>query len=256
MCLRPAERRLGVDDLGIRTVGGRPTARAVEIVADPRVRLGSDLRQRTGYRLLVDQHHDAIGNPVEAVEIVGDHHHGEAERLLQRADQLVEGGGTDRIEPGGRLVEKEDLGIERQRPGEPGALAHAARELGRELVGSARLEPGQRQLEPGDLVDQRRPELVPGLERHGDVLRHGERAEQSAVLKQHAGARPQRLAIGVVELAQLLAEQPDPAGGRLHQPGDLADQHGLPGAGATHHRQHLALSDLKLEPVMDHRLAE
>src|SRR5258708_3954018 len=65
----------------------------------------------------VDENGNTIGDRVEAVEVVRHHEDGEFEAALQVADQQVEIGGADRIETGGRLVEEEDLGIERQGAG-------------------------------------------------------------------------------------------------------------------------------------------
>ena len=48
------------------------------------------------------------------------------QQLGPRADEFVEIAGRDRVEPGGRLVEEHDLGIERQSAGERHALGHAA----------------------------------------------------------------------------------------------------------------------------------
>ena len=56
-----------------------------------------------------------------------------SKRALQGADQLVEVGGADRIEAGGRLVEEDDVGVERERTRQRHALDHAAGKLGREL---------------------------------------------------------------------------------------------------------------------------
>ena len=64
------------------------------------------------------QHRDAAADRVQAVEIVRHHEDAQAERALQGADQLVEFGGADRVEARSRLVEKNDVGIERQRAGE------------------------------------------------------------------------------------------------------------------------------------------
>ena len=52
--------------------------------------------------------------------------------------QLVEGRGADRIEPGGRLVEEQQLRIERQRARQRRALDHAAGQLGRDTCGRRR----------------------------------------------------------------------------------------------------------------------
>src|SRR3546814_17821289 len=57
----------------------------------------------------------------------------EAHRIGQLADQFVELGGADRVEPRGRLVEEEQRGVERERACESGALDHPARQLGRKL---------------------------------------------------------------------------------------------------------------------------
>jgi hypothetical protein len=57
---------------------------------------------------------------------VGHHDDRQAEALLQPPDQPVEFGGADRIQPCGGLVQEQDLGVHGERPGEPGALAHAA----------------------------------------------------------------------------------------------------------------------------------
>src|SRR5689334_24613500 len=61
-----------------------------------------------------------VADLVEGIEVVGDQEHGEPQRLLQLLGQPVEGRGADRIEAGGRLVEEEQLGVERQRAGEAG----------------------------------------------------------------------------------------------------------------------------------------
>ena len=87
---------------------------------------------RTGDEdLLLGEHGDTVADRMETVEIVRHHEDGEAERPLELPDQVVEGGGADGVEPGGRLVEKDDLGVERQRPRETRAFLHAAGKLGR-----------------------------------------------------------------------------------------------------------------------------
>ena len=48
------------------------------------------------------------------------------------ADQAIDAARADRIEAGRRLVEQHDLGIERERARDRGALAHAVGELGRD----------------------------------------------------------------------------------------------------------------------------
>ncbi len=71
---------------------------------------------------------------MEAFQVVGHHEDREAERALQRPDQGVELRRRDRIEARGRLVEKDDLGIEGQGAGQRHALGHAAGKLRGKLV--------------------------------------------------------------------------------------------------------------------------
>ena len=58
--------------------------------------------------------------------------------LAQALDQLVVVGRADRVEAGRRLVEEQQLRVERQRPRQAGALAHAAGKLGGLLVAGVR----------------------------------------------------------------------------------------------------------------------
>ena len=83
---------------------------------------------------------DVVGHPARAHDVVGDHAEGRQVLLLlllglvhhvavDLEDQLAQQGGADRIQAGVGLVEQDDVGLEHQRPGEPGALAHPARQL-------------------------------------------------------------------------------------------------------------------------------
>ena len=102
--------------------------------------------------LLVGHHRHPVADLVQRIEIVGDQEHGQPQRLLQLDGQLVERRRADRVEPGGRLVEEQQFGIERQRPRQAGALPHAARQLGRILAGRVLGQAGQHHLVARDLV--------------------------------------------------------------------------------------------------------
>src|SRR5690349_13845948 len=104
---------------------GGAAARAVEIGLDPRVWVAHELGDCAYFQSFVDEGRDPVADRVETVEIVRHHEDGEAEAALQVAHQGVELAGADRVEAGGRLVEEEELGIERQGARETGALAHA-----------------------------------------------------------------------------------------------------------------------------------
>ena len=113
---------------------------------------------------------------------------------LQLADQLVEIGGADRIEPGGRLIEEDDLGIERQRRARP-ALAHAAGQLGRVL--RRRRQAHHRDLEFGERAAGLGVEIGLAAHRHLDILGHRQCREQGPVLEHHAPALLDPLMLGV-----------------------------------------------------------
>ena len=150
----------------------------MKVLAHPRViRVKHRLHGADDQHPFFGQDGDTVANRVQAVQVVGHHEHGEAEGPLQAEHELIKGGGADRIEAGGGLVEEQDVGVERERAREPGALAHAPRQLGRVLGGGLRGEPHHADLEGGDLVDQSRTEIGVLLERHFDILRHRQRAE-------------------------------------------------------------------------------
>ncbi len=130
-------------------IGGDRAARA----AHQNTRVATARRvaaARPGWRRCSDvllQHGDAVGDPHQAVDVVGDHHDREPQRIAERRDQLVERRGADRIEPGGRFIEQHDVGIEGQRAGEAGALAHASGELRGQLVGGIRRQADEPELD-------------------------------------------------------------------------------------------------------------
>ena len=69
---------------------------AVEIGLDPGMRVGHDPFQAVGHHLAVHDHPDTIAGSENGVQIVGDHHHGQRQLLLQADQQLVELGRADR----------------------------------------------------------------------------------------------------------------------------------------------------------------
>src|ERR1700690_3210516 len=87
-------------------------ALAVKIGLDPRIFGTQQLRDGSDRdHPPLPQYGDAIADGVEAVEIVGDHENGEAKRVLQGGDEIVELARPDRVEAGGRLVEEQQIGI-------------------------------------------------------------------------------------------------------------------------------------------------
>ena len=103
---------------------------------------------------------------------MGHHEDGDAEAALQTAQQFIEGGGADRVEAGGRLVEKENFRIERQCARQSGAFAHAPRQLHRIFRRRFRRQADQTDLERADLLHHIDGQLGMLEQRHFDVLRH------------------------------------------------------------------------------------
>src|SRR3546814_10276415 len=79
--------------------------------------------------LPVGQHRDTVADGVERVEVVCDEEDGKAERVAQLRDELVEAGGADRVEAGGRLVEEQKLRVEREGAGDAGRSEEHTSEL-------------------------------------------------------------------------------------------------------------------------------
>src|SRR3546814_8240549 len=84
-----------------------PRARAVEILLQPGMRIAHEFVHCADLDAFVEEYRDPVAQHGEAVEIVGDHDHGQAERLTQLEDQAVELGGADRIEPRRRFRSEE-----------------------------------------------------------------------------------------------------------------------------------------------------
>src|SRR5439155_9261500 len=87
-------------------------------------------RARGDHRAALGVEEDAVvRNREDAGKLVRDDHDGRAEALAQLEDQVVEPKGADRIEPGRRLVEEQNPGVERDRARQPRPLLRADDEL-------------------------------------------------------------------------------------------------------------------------------
>src|SRR4030095_13443173 len=88
--------------------------------------VGLELRWRAhGDQRPLVEHRDAIGNAKLAFERMADHENRHAEPTLEEQDQLVEASGDDRIEPGRRLVEDDDVRIQGDRPWDRGSVFYS-----------------------------------------------------------------------------------------------------------------------------------
>ncbi len=214
---------------------------------DPRVRIDQHFGHCADLDPVVDQHRDSVGDGDEAVEIVRHHEHGETQAVLEVAHEAVEFVGGDGIKSGGRLVEEEQRRVERKRAREPRALAHAARKLGRILEAAVARQSDQCELEGAQLVEQRLRQSHPLLEGNRDILGHGERAEQRAVLEHHAPAPDDPLERVGARPGDILAEHLDRARGRRQDADNGLEQHRLAGARGADHRENLAPMELEID---------
>ncbi len=173
-----------------------------------------------------------------------DHDDGQPLRCDQLADDLVELVDDDRGQAHGELVEQQDLGIGRQRPGHGEHALLAARQRARQLLAPA----GQRG-EPLEGRSSTQATLQPGpAERvHEQVLRDRQVREDRSALGDHADAGPGQLLGGV---------PPQPAARHLDRPGgqgqltrDRLEQGRLAGAVRAEQRHRRTRPHLEGDPV-------
>ena len=91
---------------------------------------GADLNQLAGV-----EDGQAAAHLQRLVDVVGDEDDGLAQPLLQGQHGVLQPDADERIKRREGFVHQDDVGIGRQRPRQPHALAHAARELFRIAVG-------------------------------------------------------------------------------------------------------------------------
>ena len=233
--------------------------RSVEIILYPRMLGGKQFRDGADRdHLLFREHRDAVAGGVKRIEVVGDQEDGEPHRVGQLADQLVEFGGADRVEPRGRFVEEQQRGIEREAARKTGALDHAARQLGGIFRPGIGGQPDHRDLVGGDFVEQ----FLVGArikfaQRHLDILGNAQRREQRAALEHHAPAAAQVARFFFVgDGVERLAIDLDLARRRGLEADDRAHQHRFAGARSADDAEDFARPHVEVEMVVDDCVAE
>src|SRR5690606_36908616 len=89
------------------------------------------------HEVAAEEHTDVVRHGAGGVDVVGDDQEGGVDLRVQVDDQLVQVGRADRVQTGVRFVEQDDLGVQHQRSGQAGALAHTAGNLaGKFFLGS------------------------------------------------------------------------------------------------------------------------
>ena len=173
---------------------------------------------------------------------MGDHDGGDPQLLLQLAQLDLHVFAKLRIQRGQRFVEKEQRGIDGQRPGDGDPLALASGQL----VDSTVPDPGKpdeiEQL-AGAGVARRAPHAA-NPQRIDHVFHHGEVGEQRERLEHHAEPAP------VGRNARLVdAVHQDPAAGGKLQPRDQAQERGLSATRGAEQADEGAVRDVDIDVV-------
>ncbi len=208
---------------------------------------GHLLRRAAGDDAFFREDRDTRAEREQRIQVVRDHHHGEAECGMQLAQQFAEFVGAVRVEARGGLVEQQQRRVHDERERQRHALDHAAGQIRWHARGVFGLQAHHAQLDHGGIADQVLGQGTLLAQREGHVVQHAERREQRAVLEQHAhaagGARPAHFGGGP-------AQHRDAALGGSGEPQHLAQQHRLAGARAAHEREDLAAPHGEVEVLV------
>src|SRR2546430_3069115 len=206
-----------------------------------------------GLRLGVEEP-DVAGDREDAGQLRVPDHPRRAEAIAQLEDEVVQQLGADGVQARRRLVEEEDVGVERHGPGQAGALAHAAADLrGIELLEASQAD--QRELQRDELGDLRRREPRVLAERETDVLGQRQRAPERAALVQHPEAAHDPLARLRLRRPEAFAVVEDAAAGGVDEADQVPEQRALAATAAAHDHEDLAGPHREVQVALDDALA-
>ena len=207
------------------------------IVAASVATSGESMRRGRGIVDVVDggdparparEQHDAVAEAHRFAHVVRHEDDGLAGRRPQRFELVVQAVAGHRVERAERLVHQQHVGVLRERAGERGALAHAARELVRPALGEVA------EVHHLEQLLRARPALgarhARELQRELDVAAHGEPREERGLLEHQAGA---------------LGAHVDAARRGLVEAGDEVEQRALAAARRAEQAHELALLDVE-----------
>src|SRR3990172_5926357 len=214
------------------------------------------LQRSVHNQLLLGQHGDLVRQRHQRVQVVRYHHYRQVEFLMQRLDQFDEAFAAVRVQPGGRFVQKHELGLQHQSPRKCNAFDHAAGEVGRHLRGVLALDVDHIELEHHHVADEILVERAQLAQRQGDIVEYRQRAVERALLEQHAPALADLVQQLRIRPLQRDAEHLDRSARRLLQAQYLAHQRGLAAARAAHQRHHLARHHREIQVLVHHVIAK
>src|SRR5699024_3056916 len=222
----------GLQGVRLHVVRGVAQGGGHEVLRDLRLRVGEDLVDRALlHHAGVGHDDDLVGDRAHDLHLVGDHHDGDAQLLVDAAQQREHVAGGGGVQRAGRLVGEKQARVRRERTGDAHALLLAAGELLRVAPALIRQPHEPQQLGDARLAFGLRHALQ--LQRVGDVAGHGAGGEQVELLEDHADVGAQRAHLRFLQRDDVLPIEQDLAAGRLVQAVDLAHQRGLARAGVA-----------------------
>src|SRR5262249_44584910 len=196
------------------------------------------------------QHRDTIGDGAGERQVVGDDDLRGAPRVADALVQVPDLLGEQRVEIRRRLVVEDELGIDRQGASDGHPLAHAARELARQLgLGAGELHLLEDPVDDGGDLGRALPAVLAQAE--ADVLVHRQRAEEGGVLEHHGHAKG-FLVVGrrPGAIRRDAADRALPRVGLL-ETDDLPQEHGLARTALSHDRQQFPRLDDEIDAPQD-----
>ena len=223
----------------------------------PRVGVVRRREDAAGRTLLGDaarvEHHDAVRERGHRREVVADEHEGGVEPLLQRFEQLDDGGADHGVERRGHLVAEDDVRLRRQCAGEVDALLLPAGELVRKASGIVRRQLHHVQQLPDPPVAFRTGHPEVELQRPAERLRHQLlRVERDVRHLQHELDTLQVLLVALLHVGgEDLAVEPHLALERGGEAGDDPRHRGLAAAGLPDDPDRLPAGDVDVDVEED-----
>jgi len=192
------------------------------------------------------QNDAAVGHQENAGQFVGHNDYGDAQVAAERQDELIEFDCRDRVETGGRLVEKEEIGLEYQGARNAGTLFHAARYFARQMLGK-RAQPDKVKLGLHKLPRDGAPNWGPRRQRKRKVLCECHRAEECARLEEYPEGWNALVAVWLAHAVDF-----DYPGFRLFKANQISQQRALAAARSAEDREDRSSVDLERDALYDH----
>src|SRR5579862_9401744 len=234
----------------------RPSSWPAEVLVNPGIGVPTQAFDGAQLDLLVHQYGNPVAGCTQCIEIVGNEKYRKSETLLEVPHKIVELRGGYRVQSRGWLVQEQELGVERKRPCEPGALFHSARKLGGIFRARIGRQADKRKLHCCEFIHHFPAQIRPTPHRHLDVLSDRLRTEERTLLKENAPMQLQAFQILAVAFGRLLAKDLDTPRTRTVKPDNRTEENGFARARTANDTQHLAAVHVEIEVVMDHGITK